>query len=531
MSLPILTLRLSHTGITSDGRVNLSSVLISDADVGSDLQTRKVPVYVPVGGFVTLPLTSHTLYSLAQGNIAGFVSAGLLEATMVLRVRDPQDQVGPGLSPGINNIERVGNSLRLVVEMLNAAGLVQGEPIILSGLSGGFSGLNGTRFTITSVAKDTDLVGVSPGNLLFTCTSQGTDIPPSILVGVSIHLPDGKVAFEAASQNAGGFGAATKLYVGGDTAIFGVVDPPQIQFFPIAQSRAKKGSIFVDREDGQAYFKGLDDVIHTLSSTENNARSAVTWAPGGGGDATTFEEAYEILTAMEHPAFLYLKRMSPLDPEMRIPAGTWDLKMAVVNSESFGNPGYHQIFLEDGAVLSNLGALFRSCSINSQSSAAVFDLPPDDNNPPLLFLGLGTALINNGTAPCWSPPDGTFAILVLQGATIAESETNQPVLALGSGSFGLLRMDLGASIHSSAITGPGDSFLLVTHNGSSRFPLSFPGFLGTMVNKPFGVLGGSGPTSFRPDTSDPGDLPSVGCMYFDTDIGHAVWWDGVGWVP
>lgn len=59
-------LRLTHTG------QNTTFILISDMDTGYENQNRKSPVYVPVGGFIDIPLTSRALYSAMQGSIAGF---------------------------------------------------------------------------------------------------------------------------------------------------------------------------------------------------------------------------------------------------------------------------------------------------------------------------------------------------------------------------------------------------------------------------------------------------------------------------
>ncbi len=58
--------------------------------------------------------------------------------------------------------------------------------------------------------------------------------------------------------------------------------------------------------------------------------------------------------------------------------------------------------------------------------------------------------------------------------------------------------------------------------------VEWPGVLGTLVNQASGIPGGAGPTDFRPTVAI-GPL-SVGCVYFDTDLGLPIWWDGTDWV-
>lgn len=82
----VFALRVSHTGVYADGRVNEGSVLISDLDDGTGeqrFQNHKVPVYVPAGGSLEIPLTSRALFSLVQGAIAGLVEEGIVTALVV----------------------------------------------------------------------------------------------------------------------------------------------------------------------------------------------------------------------------------------------------------------------------------------------------------------------------------------------------------------------------------------------------------------------------------------------------------------
>ncbi len=77
-----LFFRLTHTGRHADGRINPSPVQIPDLDVGYEYQHRKVPVYVPVGGFIDIIASSRSMLSFEQGAILKFTNAGLIESQM-----------------------------------------------------------------------------------------------------------------------------------------------------------------------------------------------------------------------------------------------------------------------------------------------------------------------------------------------------------------------------------------------------------------------------------------------------------------
>jgi hypothetical protein len=79
---PALLIRLTHTGLMPDGRVNTNAVLINDLDVGYEHQHRKVPCYVPVGGFIDIPGSSRSLLSYEQGTIRKFHQVGVIIAQM-----------------------------------------------------------------------------------------------------------------------------------------------------------------------------------------------------------------------------------------------------------------------------------------------------------------------------------------------------------------------------------------------------------------------------------------------------------------
>lgn len=73
-------IRVRHLGL------NNSSVYLADLDreVNRERGDRnKVPVYVPVGGFIDILVTERTLASFRQGDIKGFTAGGYIESYIV----------------------------------------------------------------------------------------------------------------------------------------------------------------------------------------------------------------------------------------------------------------------------------------------------------------------------------------------------------------------------------------------------------------------------------------------------------------
>lgn len=75
------SVQITHSGFYPDGRPNVSSIFIDDiSDTGQINQNRKVPVYVPVGGSITLPMTDSVLMSYERGAIDQMITVGLITA-------------------------------------------------------------------------------------------------------------------------------------------------------------------------------------------------------------------------------------------------------------------------------------------------------------------------------------------------------------------------------------------------------------------------------------------------------------------
>lgn len=223
-----------------------------------------------------------------------------------------------------------------------------------------------------------------------------------------------------------------------------------------------------------------------------------------------------------------------MEPELTIPSGEWELSYVNVTTLTYGNPETNQVHVLDGAVLRNPGEVFRSCSIRFESSSPVLEYDGlSAESPPIIYLGLGSYATNDGTAPCYITPENGFVVFVLLGGNIIAGLNSQPIIELTDGATCLLRLEYGAIIDSTAIIGPLTSTIVIQHDGETKFStvgISFPGFSGTLLNQPLGIVGGAGTTSFRPFTGDPSNLPSIGCAYFDTDLGYEIYWNGTDWV-
>lgn len=93
---PALIIRLTHSGQYADGRPNVSPVQIPDLDVGYERQDRKVPVYVPPGGYIDINASSRSMLSYEQGGILKFTNVGVIDSKMFYV---PEDYTTAGLPP------------------------------------------------------------------------------------------------------------------------------------------------------------------------------------------------------------------------------------------------------------------------------------------------------------------------------------------------------------------------------------------------------------------------------------------------
>lgn len=303
-TLSVLAVRLTHTGQYADGRPCTTSVLITDTDFGFELQTRKTPAYVPAGGFIELPLTSRTLYSLSKGSIAGFVRTGVLRADTFIRLRNFADKGGPtgdgvDLLAVVPNIRRQGGLLQFLISILECSGYIFGEQISISGLSGGYAGLDGI-YTIQEVQKGVDFVGPNLGSYLVTVGSEGADIPSDALGGLTIELVNGKVGVElSGSGNAGGLGVDAMAYIGGQANITLGLDPTYLFLTPTGPSTVPSGALFVNVGTSDLTFKDGGGAL--IPVTGGGASNTDQLLNVSGVSGATASEALDNLQASKAP--------------------------------------------------------------------------------------------------------------------------------------------------------------------------------------------------------------------------------------
>ena len=114
-NLEKFVLKLTHTGVHADGHPNTLSVVIPDLDVGYEYQNRKSPVYVPVGGSITIPYTSRAQFSVALGGVKKFVEAGVITA-----------------------VTEIVNSSGIARPLLNSGNLISWHPSAVADNSNGY---------------------------------------------------------------------------------------------------------------------------------------------------------------------------------------------------------------------------------------------------------------------------------------------------------------------------------------------------------------------------------------------------------
>jgi hypothetical protein len=404
----VFILRLIHTGVYADGRPNRASIFVPDLDFGFEQQHRKTAVYVPAGGFIDLELTSRSLYSLSKGAIAGFVRTGQLRADVMVRLRDYNDNGVVTLSAGVNNVQRGGGLLRVVVDMLDAGGYVLGERVEVSG-----SSLIAGIYTITKVVKDTDLVGANAGRYLIEMSSVGSVIPPSIFGGVTLGLVDGKVNVELSSVgNAGGLGAG--LYVAGESVLMGGVDPSSISFYPVSSAVVPNNSIFV-RSDGVPCFKDAFGVVTPLGGggPSSGGGNVFVYRPGGvvGGNVyDTWAGAYAAAVATGIPSKLIVD--SSIISPAPLPAGVWDMSQIIL-SGTLLDFSLDELEAQDGAVLVNLFDMTDLVRLTSVSSSPV--IAPTGSST--LVVERGAQIQGSGT-PIIDFSNGSGQILLILGGQI-----------------------------------------------------------------------------------------------------------------
>ena len=249
--------------------------------------------------------------------------------------------------------------------------------------------------------------------------------------------------------------------------------------------------------------------------------STISWAPGGGGDATTWADVMEFVGAVNHPLTVYLNGSAS------IPPGVYDVNgMQLVSDPEIET---FVVTMADGAQVSNLAAILGQITLKSLSTSLTpleFGVPPS-GAPHSLKLEFNASLENAGTVPMIEVAAGE--ILVIAGLFNATLTDTAPVVNLGAGSTLIIGVYGALNVTDDYVTGPADA-TLVYQVVTGGLPTPLPtnaGFAGTTLQN---VLTGWACTTAGRPSVNPLYTLHTGTMTFDTDLGFPIWWDGAQWV-
>lgn len=270
------------------------------------------------------------------------------------------------------------------------------------------------------------------------------------------------------------------------------------------------------------------------SIPDSQASVGVLWKPGApaaGDQVSTWAQVMGLVNTT--PGSILVSVDTSVAPAV-VPPGSHDLGgrvsfRGVPNSFSFLGPP-QVMSLADGAQLVN-PAFFEMITVETNcTSVRAIAL----SNFRALALNFGAQIRNLGTiAPIFVAAGETVAMR-FQGQ--AGLSGNMPVVELAAGGPGgaLLVQGLQApNLDPDVWSGGAGSMLGYLCDGTWRPPV-LSAFLGTyLLDRLFAkaerIEPFAGTTGMRPTGGIPFG-PLLGMMYFDTDIGKPVWWDGAQWV-
>lgn len=385
-------LRLTHTGVHKNGAPNRSSVPLYDLQVGLEYQTRKQTIYVPVGGYVDVPIAPRVLLAMSAGSIGLLLRDGLLSLDIVARFRDIVDHGGSAgtgitLAVTVPNVARTDNVLSFVIESgPDIEGYIAAESLDVTGLTGTFGTLNGS-YTIDTVTLGTGLVGADPGLYLVTVESTGPDIAGASLASVNLTLPDGKVNIELHSSGGlAGLGGNNHSYVAGDAIVTGCM---KASAFTLIRTDNGSGvcpnSLFWEETSGEPYWKDSAGVLHPLLGGGGGV---------GGGRVYQFSQIRKVPNA--GTLYLYYGQVLTSAASFSVDTSA-SLRAATIVVNVSSTNTYQLEVLKNGIVVETL--ILLSGSTEALTSGFTTSLAASDNLAVRLVktAGSGTSSFNNIT--------------------------------------------------------------------------------------------------------------------------------------
>jgi len=268
---------------------------------------------------------------------------------------------------------------------------------------------------------------------------------------------------------------------------------------------------------------------------EGGGGGSINWRPDGTGDATTWAEVMAFLAGAGYGEATVLA--SQFGGVYSIPpSGTpYDMKGAVFKAP-LGNAAGTIIDVADGAVLHDCQGVTGGTvlAFHCTAAPAMTFTDPGGGSPASFFVEEGAGIVNLGTAPVMAIPAGVpMVVAALRSGSVGEigGPPQGPIVFAGVGSFVICASMLGSTWIDGWLVNDGvdpTANCVFQQDGSLRAPNPVnAGFAGSTFNVAFGNYGGSGPTAFRPSAVF-GPL-SVGVLYYDTDLGGLIVWNGAAW--
>lgn len=269
---------------------------------------------------------------------------------------------------------------------------------------------------------------------------------------------------------------------------------------------------------------------------EGGGGGSINWRPDGTGDATTWAEVMAFLAGAGYGEAIVLA--SQFGGAYSIPPNVtpYDVKGAVFKAP-LGNAAGTIIDVADGAVLHDCQGVTGGTvlAFHCTAAPAMTFTDPGGGSPASFFVEEGAGIVNLGTAPVMAIPAGVpMVVAALRSGSVGEigGPPQGPIVFAGVGSFVICASMLGSTWIDGWLVNDGvdpTANCVFQQDGSLRAPNPVnAGFAGSTFNVAFGNYGGSGPTAFRPSAVF-GPL-SVGVLYYDTDLGSLIVWNGAAWV-
>lgn len=268
----------------------------------------------------------------------------------------------------------------------------------------------------------------------------------------------------------------------------------------------------------------LSGFVGSKTSRSTFGSANVLWALDGSGDVSSWADVMVRVGASKVPLAIWLKAGA----DYTIPVGTHvmnDAEFVVASGQAgFGTSGNLTVVrLPEGAVLKNLSGIGGGLSLRGQQTATPslqFDY--DATGTRNFFMQKNTVLSNAGGSPMIVVGAGHAFVLTMN--SISDLNGTALIHSINGGVIALSQADWTILLPNDWATGDGSSVVAYNHDGSTNFPVLST--ITTVLNRPYGQSGGSGPTTFRPG----GSLLRIGTIYFDTTLGFMIWWTGTAWV-